>query len=359
MTFVRPNVAAMQGYVYGEQPLDSKVIKLNTNENPYPPSSKLRSVFDSFDPCALRVYPDATAVSLRETIANRNSLRPDQVVITNGADEAIRLVFSTFFDPGEVMATTEPGYGLYGVFGDIHETSILLTDLNADWQLPLDAVDHWNAVNAKAAVLINPHAPCGTFLSQDRIEILLKRFKGILILDEAYVDFVDPKIAFNSADLLTHHANLLILRTFSKGYSLAGIRVGYILGAVELLDPILNKTRDSYNVDAVAQRVAQCAFEDQSYAKKTHDVVRSERARMQEHLKQQGFRVQDSEANFLLVEHSKKQCVESVVRSLRDHSILVRYFNTPRMNHAFRLTIGTAEQNDRVLHVLGQLPATA
>ncbi|MCY4655876.1 MAG: histidinol-phosphate transaminase [Gammaproteobacteria bacterium] len=352
MNFVRSAIRDMSGYVYGEQPDDRSVMKLNTNENPYPPSPRVREIFQSLDPANLRIYPEATARALRESIAARNHLQPEQVVVTNGADEAIRLLFSTFMDHGEIVSTTEPGYSLYGVFAEIQEATIVRTDLSVDWQLPPNVGKTWNQNHVKLSVLVNPHAPCGTYFPELCVRQLLSDFDGILVLDEAYIDFVDPEISYSSAKLLNEFPNLLILRTFSKGYSLAGMRVGYILGSQDLLDPIMNKTRDSYNVDAVAQRIAQCVFEDHSYAQSTHEKVRSQRSQMENAIRQLGFRVPPSQANFLLVEHPEYRRLDQLVEIFKEHKILVRYFDTPRLNHAIRLTIGTPEQNQEVLKVL-------
>lgn len=354
MSFVRPHVQKMEGYTYGEQPADRTFIKLNTNENPYPPTPTIREFINRLDLASLRLYPDPTASTLRALIADKHDLRRDQVVITNGADEAIRLVMTTFIDKGDVVVTTDPGYTLYEVVAALHQARICRTALSSEWQLSTKCAHDWHANHVKLATLVNPHAPSGTYFREDSIRTLLDHYSGILLLDEAYVDFVEPTVAFDSTKLLSEFPNLLILRTFSKGYSLAGLRVGYLLGVTELLDPILNKTRDSYNVDVLAQQVAECAFKDQNTHLQNARRVRSERNRVISTARELGYRVPDSETNFVLIEHPTNQSMEKLVRCLREHKILVRYFNTPRLRHCMRVTIGTATQNDVFLETLSK-----
>ena len=196
MTFVRRNIEKMKGYTYGEQPSDPSLIKLNTNENPYPPSPNISAHFRAFDFSRLRFYPNATASSLRKAIAKHLELEPKQILITNGADEGIRLVFSTFVDPGDAIATTEPGYTLYDVMADIHQVSVFATSMTKDWLLPDNVVDIWNKHKIKLAVLVNPHAPTGSFFPAAYIRHLLTDSHRLLLLDEAYVDFVTPCRAF-------------------------------------------------------------------------------------------------------------------------------------------------------------------
>lgn len=355
MTFVRPHIQRMEGYTYGEQPSDRTIIKLNTNENPYPPSPTIKAFLDGLDVETLRLYPDPTASTLRSVIADHHGLKPDQVVITNGADEGIRLAMTTFVGKGDVVSVTEPGYTLYEVVAGIHDAHIYRTFLSRDWQLPTNCTRDWEEHNVKLAVLVNPHAPTGVYFDESEIRTLAKEHKGILLLDEAYVDFVDPSVAFDSTKLFAEFPNILILRTFSKGYSLAGLRVGYLLGDSELLDPILFKTRDSYNVDLVAQQLALCAFQDKACLRENAEKVRNERTRLTNMARQLGYRVPDAETNFILIEHPSHKSVEDLVMCLREHKILVRYFNTPTLRHCLRVTIGTADQNDIFLSALAKV----
>ena len=355
MTFVRPHIQRMKGYTYGEQPSDRTIIKLNTNENPYPPSPTIKEFLDSLDPATLRLYPDPTSSTLRSLIAEDHGLNPDQVVITNGADEGIRLVMTTFLEPSDVVAVTEPGYTLYEVVAKIHNARISRTVLSSDWQLPANIARDWDEQNTKLGVIVNPHAPTGRYFHENEIRALAEGHKGILLIDEAYIDFVDPSVAFDSTQLLTEFPTIVILRTFSKGYSLAGLRVAYLLGSPELLDSVLYKTRDSYNVDTIAQQLAQCAFRDKPYHRENVEKIRNERTRLTNLVRQLGYRVPDSETNFILLEHPSYQSVEDMFKCLREHKILVRYFNTPTLRHCLRVTIGTAEQNDIFLSALAKV----
>ena len=355
LDFVRANIRRMQGYQYGEQPTDPLLIKLNTNENPFPPSPALQKCVGTLDLDALRLYPNATASSLRKSIANHNDLHENQVVVTNGADEGIRLLFTTFLDTQDTVAVTDPGYTLYQVIADVNNTQVYRTELTSDWQLPSHTTHAWNKNHIKVAVLINPHAPTGSFLQEKETRKILEEFKGLLVLDEAYVDFVDPRLAFNSANLLADFPNLLILRTFSKGYSLAGLRVGYLLGSEYLIGTILNKTRDSYNVGTLPQQLAECVLNDQSYARSCQAQIRHERLRLTTALRDMDYRVCDSQANFLLVEQPNNKRLADLVAKLREQHILIRYFETDRLAHAMRVTIGTEQQNDRFLAVLRRI----
>ena len=355
MKFVRPHIQRMKGYTYGEQPTDRTIIKLNTNENPYPPSPTIKEYLDNLDLATLRLYPDPTSSTLRSLIAEHHGLNPDQVVITNGADEGIRLIMTTFLEPSDVVAVTEPGYTLYEVVAKIHNANVHRTVLSTDWQLPANIASDWIEHNVKLGVIVNPHAPTGRYFGENEIRTLAERHKGILLLDEAYIDFVDPSVAFDSTQLLKEFPNIVILRTFSKGYSLAGLRVAYLLGSTELLDSVLYVTRDSYNVDAIAQQLAQRAFQDKPYHRQNVEKVRHERTRLTNSVRELGYRVPDSETNFILLEHPSHQSVEAMVKCLRDDKVLVRFFNTPTLRHCLRVTIGTAEQNDIFLSTLSKV----
>lgn len=352
MSFVTEHIRVMHGYEYGEQPSDASVIKLNTNENPYPPSPKVKAALASLDADALRLYPNATATALRESIASHHGLSAGQVLITNGADEAIRLLATACLAPHDVMVSTEPGYTLYPVVAAQLNARWLPMVLDHDFHPDADAARTCVGQRARLVCIPNPNAPSGVLLNVNQIDAFAAKFRGPLLIDEAYVDFVDPELDHDLVPLLSQRRNLLLLRTFSKGYSLAGARVGYLLGDEEFLREISTKVRDSYNVNRVSQAIALAAFEDQNYANGVWAQLRNERRRLQDELRKIGFTAPTSQTNFLLAQHHDKRNLAATYEALRRQRVLVRYFNTPRLQDRLRITIGSREQSDCLLEKL-------
>ena len=358
MSYERDNVRRMTGYVYGEQPQDPGIVKLNTNENPYPPSPAVADAIRSFDAGTLRRYPPATADSLRRQVATRFGLSVDQVVVTNGGDEALRLAMTTFVDPGATFGTTEPGYSLCPVLANVQGCEVASAELTADWSLPDGFAGRMNDAGAKLTCLVNPHAPSGVLVDADTVAALARELDGVLLVDEAYVDFVDPELGHDLTSLVADHDNLLLLRTLSKGHSLAGMRVGFLLGSTGLVGPILTKTRDSYNVDALAQVAAEAAFADRAYAERGWRAVQGERRRLTVRLVDLGFTVPESQSNFVLAEAPPDVSARSLFLGLRERGIVVRHFDTPRLSNSLRITVGTASENDLLLTALGEITSS-
>jgi histidinol-phosphate aminotransferase len=356
MSYERPNIARMQGYSWGEQPDDARTLKLNTNENPYPPSPAVRAALQDFDTDRLRRYPQPTADGLRNLIATHFGLQRDQVLITNGGDELLRLAFTTFLSPGQPFATAAPSYSLYPVLAAVADAPVLDIPLDEHWRLPEDFAAQLNRAGAGLCALVNPHAPSGTLTPLAQLEAIAAEFNGVLLIDEAYVDFVEPQAAQETTALLQAHDNILLLRTLSKGYGLAGLRLGWGMGSTTLIEPMLTKTRDSYNINAISQAVAEAAFADQPYARDTWDRVRTERARLQQALAGLGFAMPASQSNFLLAyAPTTGPAAEALYQGLKAHGILVRWFNQPRLQNALRISIGTPEENDRLLAAVSEL----
>lgn len=355
--FQRPNIARMQGYTSGEQPSDNHTIKLNTNENPYPPSPAVDAALAEITGNDLRRYPQPTADALRDAIASELNLDRAQIVITNGGDEALRLALTTFVEPGKAIAVAEPSYSLYPVLADIHDARVFRVAMDEDWCLPSDFAAQVNASGAQLTCLVNPHAPSGKLLSQDDLDELARQVNGILLIDEAYVDFVDPELGYSAVDLVSKHDNVLILRTFSKGYSLAGMRLGYLLGSQSLIDPIVTKTRDSYNIDHVSQSVGLAAFNDKTYARSTWNSVREQRQLLAHALAELGLTSPPSQTNFLLVTVSPDAplSAEAIYEELKNRGVLVRYFTTERLQDKLRISIGSARENEQLLSHLTDL----
>src|SRR3954452_22783449 len=269
MGYERPNIASMHGYVPGKQPTSLDAIKLNTNENPYPPCSAVMQALSTVPPDALRRYPPPSAEGFRKVAAALHGLAPEQVVAVNGGDELLRLAITTFVEPGAPIGILDPSYSLYPVLAQINGSPVVRVDAENDSSMPTDLARRMNDAGVKLLMLVNPHAPSGWLEPAAKLAAVASEFKGVLLVDEAYVDFVDPELGHDVVQLIAEHDNLLLLRTLSKGYSLAGLRFGYGLGSVELIAPLLWKTRDSYNVDAIAQRLATAALAARDQAAET------------------------------------------------------------------------------------------
>lgn len=357
MSYERAHIRKMHGYVPGKQPTDPTAIKLNTNENPYPPSPAALAALGDIGPEELRKYPSPFAENLRNTIADLHGLSVDHVMAVNGGDELLRLVITTFVEPGQPIGVLDPSYSLYPVLAQIHGSPVVAVPLAEDWSVPDDAGARLDDAHAPLTFIVNPHAPSGTLLPVDRVRALAAALPGVLVVDEAYVDFVDPALGHDVVELVKTSPNLILLRTLSKGYSLAGLRCGYALGAPELIAPMLTKTRDSYNLDAIAQRVAAAALSDRAYARETWRKVREERARLREALRAMGLESPPSQSNFLLVRvPGGPEAAVALHQGLERRGLLVRYFgDDARLAGKLRITVGTPEQNLRLLDAIREL----
>jgi histidinol-phosphate aminotransferase len=356
MAYERPSIQRMQGYLPGKQPASSDTIKLNTNENPYAPAESVLAALRAITPEQLRRYPEPLAEEFRAATAALHALSPSQIVAVNGGDELLRLAITTFVEPGAPIGVLTPSYSLYPVLAAVHDSPVVSVPAATDFSVPAHFAQHMNDAGVSLSLLVNPHAPSGHLTSRAQIAELAAGLNGVLLVDEAYVDFVEPQVQHELLSLLSEHDNLLLLRTLSKGYSLAGLRFGYGVGCASLIAPLLSKTRDSYNVDAIAQRLATAAIKDQPSARLTWQRVRSERLRLRAALQELGFVVPESQTNFLLAQAaSTAGSAAELQRRLEARGILVRYFAEPRLDGALRITIGTPQQNDRLLEVLREL----
>jgi len=352
VSYERANIESMSGYVPGEQPDSVDVIKLNTNENPYPASSRVASVLARIQVEDLRRYPSPTAQQFRETAAQYHRLDSANILPTNGGDELLRLAITTFAGPGEVVGIAEPSYSLYPVLTEVQDCKLLPVPLLDNWSLPSNFVATLNDAGARLALLVNPHAPTGLLMSAAQLIEIAAAFHGVLVVDEAYVDFVDPEQQYDLTPAIKDLDNLLILRTLSKGYSLAGLRFGYGIGAKELLAPMMYKTRDSYNTDYISQQLANAAIESASQARESWEKVRNERARLTTELEQLGLSSLPSQANFILAQCSSQESARTIYHGLKESGILVRYFDQERLQDKLRITVGTPEQNQQLLQNL-------
>ena len=348
--FVRSVVREMSGYTPGEQPAPGeRVVKLNTNENPFPPSPKVIQAIASVEPEQLRRYPNSAGDAFREAAAPILGVTPDMILTGNGSDDVLAVAMLTFLSPGDMLAYPHPTYSLYPVMAELDQVKTAEVPWDRDWTLPIDALLH---EKPRAIFLANPNAPSGTFVSPQKIEALCKKFSGLVLIDEAYVDFADD----NCLPLLREYANVVITRTLSKAYSLAGIRFGYAVGRPDVIRE-MNKARDSYPCDAISVAAATAAIQDQEYARDKWDRVKSERQRVSSELTQLGWKVLPSEANFIFATCPDGRG-EDAYLGLKRQGILVRYFDKPGLRDKLRITIGTSQENNALIGGIKALGAT-
>ena len=351
MSLFRPNIDALAPYVPGEQPpAGAKVVKLNTNENPYPPSPRALEALRAIDGEALRRYPHPYARAARETFARLLDVPPEWVLVGNGSDDLLTMVMRSVAEPGRPVVYPMPTYVLYRTLAKIQAAETIEVAFDEDYNLPVDALA---AADGAVTLIASPNSPSGTLFPSGQLAGLAGRLSGLLVIDEAYADFADS----DAAGLVRDHANVLVLRTLSKGYSLAGLRLGFGVAQPAVIEG-LAKVKDSYNVDAVACAVAAAAVEDQDWKNANARKVRASRATLAADLERLGFRVWPSRANFLLARPASGDA-RSLYQALRDRGILVRYFDQPRLDDKLRITVGTGEQNAALVEALGSLSANA
>ncbi|HEY9891469.1 MAG TPA: histidinol-phosphate transaminase [Candidatus Sericytochromatia bacterium] len=347
MTYFRQNIDALSAYVPGEQPpSDAKVIKLNTNENPYPPAPAALQVLRELDGELLRRYPHPMARAFREAASLALGVPADWILVGNGSDDLLTMIMRACAEPGRRVVYPMPTYVLYRTLAQIQDAEVVEVPFHEDYSLPIEPL-----IKAQGAVtfIASPNSPSGTVAPVELLDKLATQLSGILVVDEAYVDFADS----NALELVKKYDNVIVLRTLSKGYSLAGLRLGFGIANPSLLEGLF-KVKDSYNVDAIACAVGAAAIADQSYKENNAQKIKNSRSKMQEALQKLGFYVLPSQANFLLAQ-SPSGNAQSLYQTLKERGIFVRYFNQPRLADKLRITIGTPEQNEALLKVLAEI----
>lgn len=357
MSYERETIRRLAGYAPGEQPDGLDAVKLNTNENPYPPAPAVMEALTRIAPEQLRRYPSPTSAGFRHEAARLHGVDPAQIVATNGGDELLRLAVTTFVEPGRPIGVAEPSYSLYPVLAAVQGSPVLRAPLDERWRPEADFARCMNRGGVSLTLLVNPHAPSGVLLGADDIADIASALDGVLLVDEAYVDFVDPQRGHDVVSLVHEFDNLLILRTLSKGYSLAGLRLGYGIGSRGVIEPIATKTRDSYSVDVVAETLAVAALRQRDAAAETWAAVRRERARLARALSDLGLSVEPSETNFLLakVPRNAKLDARELYLRFKQRQIFVRYFDQDRLRDRLRITLGMSDQNDALINAMGEL----
>jgi histidinol-phosphate aminotransferase len=344
MGYFRENIEKAKAYEPGFQPAEADVVKLNTNENPYPPSPKVMKVLSEITPEQLRRYPDPMGNAFRQAAAEVNGVAPDYIMCCNGGDELLKMAFQAFCDENRPVTYPVPTYSLYPVLARLQNCRAIEIPFDSEFNLPAKL-----AASAALTIVCNPNAPTGSFINVSELASLADEVAGVLLIDEAYVDFAEK----NCIALVKDFDNVIILRSMSKGYSLAGIRFGYAIAQPDLITGLI-KLKDSYNVDAVAIAVATAAIRDQDYFRKTVEKVKAERKRLTGQLRNLGFDVPDSSSNFILAKCKNSEAAE-IYEKLIQQNIFVRYFSYLRLEDKLRITIGTPEQNDKLLSALKEI----
>ena len=354
---VRPLVRELQPYVYGEQPKIKGLIKLNTNENPYPPSPKVLAAVKAVVDGRLRLYPNPTAERLREKLAKLHGCRPENIIAGNGSDELLALAVRGFAEPRpksrvrsprSLVQYFTPSYSLYPVLADIHGAVKNALPLNPDFSLPslreLKLGRVWD-FRAALTFVTTPNAPSGRGYPTRELDALCRAHKGVVVLDETYVDFAEE----NAMTLALKHPHVLVARTFSKAYALCFQRVGYYVGHPELIGA-LHKIRDSYNVNGLGQIAAEATLDDLPYYRANFKKIIATRDELSRELTRLGFRVLPSQTNFILVQPPRFSA-EAWLQKLRARKILVRWFNQPEVRNYLRISIGTAAEAEALAKV--------
>jgi histidinol-phosphate aminotransferase len=342
--------ASLVPYVPGEQPKNQKYIKLNTNENPYPPSPRVLDAIKEAVNGDLRLYPDPTCSALVEKAASYYGVEPGQVFAGNGSDEILAFAFAAFFS-----ATKRPilfpdiTYSFYKVYAALYGIPYRTVPLDDEFRVPLNAFDEPNG----GIILPNPNAPTGRYIDTEEFRGVLEwNSDTVVILDEAYIDFGGQ----SAVSLVEEFPNLLVVQTLSKSRSLAGLRIGIAIGHPDLIEG-LNRVKNSFNsytIDRLALAGAVAAFADQSYFEETTRKIIATRERTSERLKKWGFSLIDSSANFLFISHPER-AASWLFEELKQRGILVRYFNQPRIDRFLRVSIGTDEEMEDFLRALEEL----
>jgi histidinol-phosphate aminotransferase len=345
-SLVRPEIERLAGYVPGEQPRDRRYVKLNTNENPHPPSPRVLEAIRAAVTGDLRLYPDPLATELRAKAAAVYGLSPDFILAGNGSDELLAIVLRACAGQGDRVVYPQPTYSLYDTLVAIQGATTVAIPFPEDYRLPADRLGEQGQA---LTIVCNPNAPSGTLAPTAAIEEIARGVRGLVVVDEAYVDFASD----TALRLVERHENVLVLRTFSKSFSLCGMRIGLAFGQPALLAQ-LAKVKDSYNVSRLGLAAAAAALDDYGWMEANAARVRSTRSVLAAGLQGLGFQVLPSEANFVLARRPGED-MAVVQRQLRERGVLVRYFDVPGLRDALRITVGTPEEIDVLLEALGRV----
>ena len=336
----------MTGYIPGEQPQDGLYIKLNTNENPYAPSPKVLSALKGEINDRLRLYPDPVSTGAREKVAEVFRTKPEMVMVGNGSDDLLTIITRSFVSKDDKVVYPYPTYLLYKTLSEIQNAKECIIDFREDYSLSEDIL----VKGAAVTFMCNPNSPSGTMIPVEKISEIAGKIDGIIVVDEAYVDFADD----NCLRLVDKHPNLIVLRTLSKSYSLAGMRLGFAIAQEVLINGMM-KVKDSYNVDRLSMASAVAALDDQETFRQNVSRIIKTREHLVDSLKELGFFVYPSQANFVMIKCKDSCEAKEIYRELKERKILVRYIDQPRLDDCLRITVGTDEEIDTLLKELAEI----
>ena len=353
--FWNDKIKEIEPYVPGEQPKDKKYIKLNTNENPYSPSEKVIEKIKSMSLKDLKLYPDPDVSELRKVIAEYFSKKIDeritkeQIFVGNGSDEVLALIFMTFFNKGDKVYYPDITYSFYPVYADLFDLKEVKIPLNKNFEIEIDKYFGLDG----HIIITNPNAPTSIALKLNEIEKIVKNNPTqLIVIDEAYVDFG----AESSVKLVNKYDNVLVVQTFSKSRSFAGMRLGYAIGSENIIEGLnrLKFSFNSYTVDRISIEAGIESFKDDDYFVKTNTKIIETREKTVKKLKELGFKVLNSSANFIFISHNKVFAGD-LYKNLKDNGVLVRYFAKDRIDNYLRVTIGTDEDMEIFIEKLNKL----
>jgi histidinol-phosphate aminotransferase len=349
MSLLRPNIAAMQGYVPGYQPPDiASWIKLNTNENSYPPSPKVvEAILEELGPdgARLHTYPSASSQHLREVAGDLYGFDPSWIIMANGSDEVLNNLIRAFAAEGEEIGYIHPSYSYYATLAEVQGARVCTFGLTDEFRI----ADFPERYEGKIFFLTTPNAPLGPAFPVPYIEELAERCAGMLVLDETYADFAD----FNALELVKRYDNVVVTRTLSKSYALAGMRLGLAIARPEVIEA-LDKIRDHYNLDRLAQAACVAALRDQAYLKECCRKIRETREWFSAELRAIGYEVIPSQGNYVFATPSDRNG-KRLYEGLYERKILVRHFSDPLLCHGVRISIGTQGEMEQTLEVIREL----
>jgi histidinol-phosphate aminotransferase len=346
--YLRRNIAVIEGYVPGEQPQDSHLIKLNTNENPYPPSPHVLSALRKAVNVSLRLYPEPLSDTLRSTVASTYGVRPENILAGNGSDELLSILVRCFVSRGDRVVYPVPTYTLYDILIAIQEGERVGIDYSSDFALP----ESLFVQEAALTFLCNPNSPSGTLVSLREVERLARSVSGVLVVDEAYIDFAEGD-EISAIPLIESFSNLVVLRSFSKSFSLAGLRIGLAFATEEIIKG-MTKVKDSYNLNRLSLVAAVAALQDMPWMVRNVRRIQRGRKRLIRGLEKMGFQVYPSQANFVMARR-EGQNLRPLYEELKRRKIVVRYFDMPGLQDSLRITVGTPQEIKALLQETGAI----
>ncbi len=344
MKYFRKDITAMTGYVPGEQPKGDEFVKLNTNENPYACSPKVKAAIGRVVQAGLQKYPDPLAIEFRNRAGELLGVDPSWILCGNGSDDILTIVTRALVNQGEHVRFPQPSYVLYQTLAEIQGAKCHVVNYESDWSLGEEFTQHCDKL--RLAYLANPNSPSGTVLPPDEVARIAAALPCPLLVDEAYADFAET----NCLKLVEQDEKVMVSRTLSKSYALAGLRFGFLVAQPHIIAE-LAKVKDSYNCDALSIAGATAAIDDQAWFAETRGAILATRARLAEQLRGLGFECVDSQANFVWCNHPRHEA-QQLFQQLKAGGVLVRYMNYPQWGDGLRITVGTDEQIDVLVDLL-------